>query len=66
MRKQTVTTKVQTPFRSMYVHVHYDTDGNACGAWISDPGKEPDSTVARLMRDISAALNDALKKGLHG
>ena len=53
--------KVKTPFGTMYIHVEYDENGNTCGGWISDPGKEPDSTISALVYDLSIGLNEALK-----
>lgn len=61
-RTDTVTGKIQTPFGSMYIHIHYDTNNIPVGAWISDPGKEPDSTVSQLVRDLSEGLHELLKE----
>lgn len=60
-RRRTVTRKVQTPFRAMYVHVEFDAAGRPAGGGISDPGKEPDSQVARLVAALSAGLDELLR-----
>ena len=61
-RTNTITEKIITPFGSMYIHIHYDDDAVPVGAWISDPGKEPDSTVSQLVRDLSEGLHKMLKE----
>lgn len=61
-RMRTVTRKVKTSFGSMYIHIHYDDKGTPCGGWISDPGKEPDSTISQLVKDLSEGLHETLKE----
>lgn len=61
MRERTITRKVKTQFGSMYIHIHYDGLGRACGGWISDPGKEPDSQISILVETLATALHEALK-----
>ena len=61
-RHDTTNIKVETPFGNMYIHIHYDEKNRACGGWISDPGKEPNSTIAKLVEDLGTGLNKALKE----
>jgi len=60
-RTRTITQKVQTDFGSMYIHIRYDDDGEPCGAWISNPGKEPNSQISGLVKDLSEGLHKALR-----
>lgn len=61
-RTRTLTRKVTTPFGSMYVHVEFDGAGRPCGGSISDPRKEPDAQVAKLVRALSEGLDDVLRE----
>lgn len=56
-----ITEKVRTPFGPMYVHIDVGPDRQPCGAWISSPGKEPDSTVQQAIEALSAGLDQALR-----
>ena len=60
-RTRTITQKVQTPFGSMYVHLDHDEQGRITAGSISDPRKEPDAQVARLVEALSDALDQAIK-----
>ena len=62
-RARTITQKVKTPFGSMYLHISVNDLGYPIGASISDPGKEPESQISRLVADLSAALDEALSYG---
>jgi hypothetical protein len=62
-RTRTVTHKVKTAFGSMHVHVEMNEQDQPVGGSISDPGKEPDSQIARLIEDLSAGLDAALRIG---
>ncbi len=61
-RRVCVTKRVSTPFGTMYVHVDLDGEGKPIGGAISDPRKEPDSTVAALIESLSKGLHAALKR----
>jgi len=63
MRTITLTQKVKTAFGSMYIHVELDAAFQPVGGSISDPGKEPQSQIARLVEDLSRGLDDLLKTG---
>lgn len=61
-RFPTLTRKANTPFSVCYLHVHFDpVTGYPCGGSISDPQKEPDAQVARLIRALSEALDETLQ-----
>lgn len=60
-RSNNMIRKVKTPFGSMYIHVDYDAEGRIIGGSISDPRKEPEAQIAKLVEALSAGLNDALK-----
>ena len=62
-RALTRTQKVSTPFGSMYVHVLFDEYGSPCGGSISDPQKEPDAQIAKLVRALANGLNKAMGFG---
>ena len=61
MRSHTITRKVRTDFGSMYVHVEMDETGHVVGASISDPQKEPDTQIAKLVQALSKGLDNALQ-----
>lgn len=62
-RAQTITRKVKTPFGSMYIHIDFDpTNSFVTGGNISSPMKEPESTVATCIQELSTALDDALRE----
>lgn len=52
--------KVKTPFGSCYIHIHWDEHGRICGGSISDPQKEPDAQVAKMIQALSQGLDDIL------
>ena len=58
-RFESTTTKVKTPFGSMYIHIDLE-NGVPIGGWISDPGKEPDSQISKLVEDLSRGIGTAL------
>lgn len=60
-RTRTVTQKVATPFGSCYVHLELDDTGWPCGGSISDPQKEPDAQIAKLVRALSDGLDECLR-----
>ena len=62
-RGHCVTQKVRTPFGSMYLHIELNALGRCTGGWISDPGKEPESQISKLVECLSEGLNEALKIG---
>lgn len=65
-RSNMLTRKVKTAFGSMYLHVEFDELGHPVGGSISDPGKEPESRIAQLVRDLSRGLDDLFKGGPGG
>ena len=65
-RTLTPTIKVRTPFGPMYVHVEYNSHGLPCGGSISDPQKEPDAQIAKLVRALSDGMNELLERVGHG
>ena len=60
-REQSITQKIETPFRSMYVCLTHDNDGRVTGGKFFDPRKEPDSTVAELVDALSEGMDAAIK-----
>jgi hypothetical protein len=59
-RTECVTSKVDTPFGPMYIHLDIRNDGFICEGSISHPLKEPDSSVSELIENLSHGLNSAL------
>lgn len=55
------TQKVRTPFGNLFVHADYLPCGRVVGGHISDPGKETDSQVAKMIAAVSRGLNAALR-----
>lgn len=47
----------------MYIHIEVNADGQSVGGWISDPQKDPDSSIVGLIETLSEGLNSALKVG---
>lgn len=55
------TQKIPTPFSSLYLSIDYLPGGRIVGGHISDPGKETDSQVAKMIAAISRGLNACLR-----
>lgn len=64
MRAKTLTQKVPTPFGNLYLHIELNAFGHPIGGSISNPGKEPESQISKLVEDLSAGLDELLKIGV--
>jgi hypothetical protein len=65
-RAHQTTTKVQTPFRGVFVHVTWDASGAVVGASLSHQQKDFGSPIAELLDTISNGLCAAIKAGPFG
>ena len=67
MKKRTrvhqTTTKVQTPFRGVFVHLAWDDKGLVVGASLSHQQKDFGSPIAELVEAVSTALCASIKAG---
>lgn len=61
MRTLCKTQKVKSPFGAMYISVDYLPSGRVVSGHISDPGKEPDSQVAKLIIALSKGMSACLR-----
>lgn len=61
MRTLCKTQRVKTPFGAMYLAIDYLPCGRVVSGHIHDPGKEPDSQVAKLVAALSRGLSACLK-----
>lgn len=60
-RYMSTITAVKTPFGSMFIHIEKE-DGIPIGGWISNPLKNPDSEVTKLIECLADGLNAAIKE----
>ena len=58
---RTVTSRVETPFGSLYVHMGFDDKGVAREFSISTPGKHHDTTMGEALIAISEASTALLQ-----
>ena len=61
-RHYTITTKVKTPFASLYTHVSFDDEGHATEVSISSPGKFSETEVGEALTALAEAITNALKE----
>ena len=61
-RHRTITTKVKTPFASLYTHVSFDDKGYATEVSISSPGKFSETEVGEALTALAEAITNALKE----
>lgn len=60
-RHRTITTKVKTPFGSLYTHVSHDEGGRAVEVRISSPGKFSETEMGEALTALATAITIALK-----
>lgn len=60
-RHRTITTKVNTPFGSLYTHVSHDKLGRAIEVRISSPGKFSETEMGEALTALGTAITIALK-----
>ena len=60
-RHRTITTKVKTPFGSLYTHVSHDKWGRATEVRISSPGKFSETEVGEALTALATAITTTLK-----
>ena len=60
-RYHTITTKVATPFASLYTHVSFDAEGQATEVSISSPGKFSETEMGEALTALAKAITDALQ-----
>lgn len=53
--------KIKTPFGSCYIHIHWDEHGRINGGSISDPQKEPDAQISKMVQALSQGLDEILQ-----
>lgn len=58
-RAQNITTKVETDFGKIYVHVDY-TNRGIVGVAFSQPGKLENSTVGKLLDQLTRAVDESM------
>lgn len=61
-RSITITSRVDTDFGAMYIHIDVDPQGRPVDGSISTPGKEPESQIQRLVDLLSAGLSEVLRR----
>ncbi len=61
-RHRTITTKVKTPFASLYTHVCFNDKGQVTEVSISSPGKFSDTEVGGALTALTEAINEAFKE----
>ena len=55
------TTKIETDFGNLHLHVRYTNDGRPCGLSISHQIKDMNSQIAELIETIATGIDAALR-----
>lgn len=56
-----ITTKVKTPFASLYTHVSFDDRGRVTEVSISSPGKFSETEVGEALTALAEAITNTIK-----
>lgn len=62
-RAHETVSKINTPFRGVFVHVSWDGD-KPIGISLSHQQRDLESDVAKMLSSLSSGLNKALKAGM--
>ena len=60
-RHHTITTKVKSPFGSLYTHVSFDDNGYVIEVNMSSPGKFMETEMGEALIALAEAITNAIK-----